>query len=235
MLSRTRLRHQSFEVSVDGPIPIALTLIHGSSMGDEPIAPCVIDRTTSPRRAGRMASLVASSSSTVHHRHAACSSCSRGSHRAVDGSNLSVRHAKKVSTEYRGWPRKFHSPWVLATGSPNAAGSTTVPVSSASSRGGVDERFAWLDPAARSDPERRLRVTRILNPEQQDASGPVDNDHPRRWPVERWGHHLIVTGREASCTAGAFTLPNGCRPPGIDLLLESTGIEAGASASSEQS
>ena len=74
-----------------GSISIESKLTHGNSMGCVPIVPCVITRTTSPKRAGRTRSFVVSSSSTVHHRQAAWSSRSRGSQPAVDGSNRSVR------------------------------------------------------------------------------------------------------------------------------------------------
>jgi hypothetical protein len=76
-------------------------LTHGNPIGDGPIVPCAIICATSPKSAGRTRSFVVVISSILYHRHAAWTSCSKGSHPAVDGSNRSVRHAKKVSTEYR--------------------------------------------------------------------------------------------------------------------------------------
>jgi hypothetical protein len=93
---------QPFVLSGDGSISILSKLTHGNSIGDGPIVPCVTNRATSPKRAGSTRSFVVSISSIVHHRHAAWTSCSRGSHPAFDGSIRSVRHAKMVSTEYRG-------------------------------------------------------------------------------------------------------------------------------------
>lgn len=111
---------------------------------------------------------------------------------------------------YRGWPLKVHSPWQVATGSPNFAGSTTSPVSSASSRCcSFAERFARLDSPAGSDPERGFGVLRVFDPEEQDAAGPVDDDHACRTPFEGRAHLPIVTDRNSSRTTGCFRRPLG--------------------------
>jgi len=69
----TPVWRQPFVIPVDGSFSTVSKLTQGNSMGDGPTVPCVINRTTSTKRAGRTASFVMSSSSVVHHRHAAWS------------------------------------------------------------------------------------------------------------------------------------------------------------------
>ncbi len=98
-------RHQPFVVPIGGSFSIVERLTQGNSMGVGPIVPCVIDRTTSTKPAGSTISFVLPSSSAVHQRHPAWSSCSRGSHPAVDGSNRSsateegVHRVQRLTTE----------------------------------------------------------------------------------------------------------------------------------------
>ena len=66
------------------------------------------------------------------------------------------------------------------------------------------ETFTRLDSSARSDPEREFGVLRVLDPEEQHAAAPVDDDDTSRRPVDAPGHHTIVTdgGRSRTTTSG---------------------------------
>ncbi len=58
--------------------------------------------------------------------------------------------------------------------------------------GGLDDCLAVLDATPRRDPDRRLRIRRIHDPEQQHAAGVVDDDHPRRVPVGSHRHRSAI-------------------------------------------
>ena len=194
--------HQPSVFPVDGSLAMVSKLTHGNSIGDAPIVPWVINR-------GDMAQL-----------------CRQDAF--VRGVELFDRPPSpcRVDFVFQWLPSRRR--WLKTIRAPGEEGfhriqrlTTKGPLTSAGgdrmaqlcgiddqaglfeelTRGGFAECFARIDPAAGSDPERRLGVTRVFDQKEQHAVSPVHDDDARRGPVERRGHLPIVTNGGFPCTA----------------------------------